>query len=60
MGCVEGWGLHSSTFPLVWGFWMGSGEGRKVEGGGEGWSAGEGPEWLLSASHVSKPVLKNE
>lgn len=62
-GVVVCWGvggLHSSTFPLVRGFWMGSGEGRKVEGGGEGWSAGEGPEWLLSASHVSKPVLKNE
>lgn len=37
-----------------------SGEGRKVEGGGEERDGGEGPEWLLSASHVSKPVLKNE
>ena len=61
----EGGGrLHSSTLPPVRGFFGrardGGERGRKVEGGGEGWSAGEGPVWLLSASHVSKPVLKNE
>lgn len=58
--------LHSSTLPLVRGFLDGaraSREGRKkVEGGGEerDGGKGEGPLWLLSASHVSKPVLKNE
>lgn len=33
---------------------------RKGKGGGEQSDGGEGPAWLLSASHVSKPVLKNE
>lgn len=57
--------LHSSTLPLVRRFSGRARDGREgKEGGGwrrgEGWSGGEGPVWLLSASHVSKPVLKNE
>lgn len=52
-GCIPPHSLLSGVF----------GWAAEREGGwrrGEGWSAGEGPEWLLSASHVSKPVLKNE
>lgn len=57
---------HSSTLSLVGGgggFGQGEGQQRgkeKVEGGGEERDGGEGLVWLLSASHVSKPVLKNE
>ena len=57
-GCIP---PHSLSYE---GFQMDEGQQRGKEGGrwrrGEGWSGGEGPEWLLSASHVSKPVLKNE
>ncbi len=58
--------LHSFTLPSVRGvFGWGEGQQRgKEKGAGwrraEGWREGEGPAWLLSASHVSKPVLKNE
>lgn len=57
-GCIPPHSLLSE------GFWTGEGrQGGKGSGGwrrGERWSEGEGPVWLLSASHVSKPVLKNE
>lgn len=52
--------LHTARCPRVFGWVRASSEGKEVEGGGEGWSKGEGPVWLLSASHVSKLVLKNE
>lgn len=56
---------HSSTLSLVCGYFgWGEGQGRsgkeKMEDAGEERDGGEGPVWLLSASHVSKPVLKNE
>lgn len=61
--------LHFPTpphpHPRVSGWGEGQRRGKQeVEAGGEergeGWREGEGPVWLLSASHVSKPVLKNE
>lgn len=61
-GVCWGVGVAFLHIPSCLGFLDGQRRGK--EGGGwrrgEGWSAGEGPEWLLSASHVSKPVLKNE
>lgn len=61
-GVCWGVGVAFLHIPSCPGFLDGQRRGK--EGGGwrrgEGWSAGEGPEWLLSASHVSKPVLKNE
>lgn len=55
------WGWHSSTFTLVYGL-LGNGGAPAVrrERRVEETDGKEGPVWLLSASHVSKPVLKNE
>lgn len=56
------WGWHSSALGLVYGFWeMVSAKSKeRKERRVEETDGKEGPVWLLSASHVSKPVLKNE
>lgn len=50
---------HSLLFTGFWEMVSGSGEERR-ERRVEETDGKEGPVWLLSASHVSKPVLKNE
>lgn len=62
----EGWG--GSFLPTRrWAFSDGTqgkggvgGRGGRGKGAGEESDGGAEPAWLLSASHVSKPVLKNE
>lgn len=50
---------HSGLFTGFWEMVSASSERRK-ERRAEETDGKEGPVWLLSASHVSKPVLKNE